>query len=116
MTLTNIATDCPAINANDLVMAKAMADALCRHYPGHQWAVACNGATGMADVYNLGLSGNRGYRLRLPTLYSASEFEQRVVRAGGEILERYRLSRGRLNPDAYANLPSNFAGHFMFDQ
>lgn len=110
-----LATDTPEINANDLIMSKNMADALHKHYPAHLWAVRCDGTTGMADVYNLALSGKRGYRLKLKDFYSASSFEKNIVRAGGEILERYRLARGSLNINHYSTLKTDFSGNFIPD-
>lgn len=110
-----LATDNPVGAANDIVMAKTMAEALHAAYPGHLWAVTCDGKTGMADIRNLALSGNWGFRLRLPDVYSASAFLKDVKMAGGEILERYNLSRGRLNVDQYSNLSSDFAGRFKAD-
>lgn len=111
----DLLTDAPQIAANDMVMAKNMADALHTTYPGHLWAVSCNGQSGMADVRNLALSGTWGFRLKLKNIYSASEFRKDVIRAGGEILERYRLSRGRLQIDQYSDLKTDFAGRFKAD-
>ena len=112
-----ILTENPQVAANDLVMAKEMADTLNRHYPGHLWAVNVDGAgTGFADVRNIGLSGNWGFRVMLKHTYSASEFQKRIVMAGGEILERFRLSRGRLNEEQYADLPTDRFGNFKADK
>ena len=110
--MNQLVTDNPIGAANDIVMAKEMAEALHTAYPGHLWAVTCDGQTGMADVRNMALSGNWGFRLRLTDIYSASAFRKDVVMAGGEILERYKLSRGRLNQDQYGTLRSDFAGRF----
>ncbi len=104
--MNDLTTETPDIPANDLILAKDMADTLNRHYPGHLWAVNVDGKQGMADIRNLGLSGTWGYRLRLVANYSASEFLKRVVSAGGEILERFRLRRGAADNAAIAALPS----------
>lgn len=104
-----IVTDAPQIAANDLIAAKNAADVLNRHYPGHLWAVSCD--QGMLDVRNMALSGNWGFRVKLPVIYSASEFDRQIMRAGGEILERYRIRRSRKpDNDAISALPVNFAG------
>lgn len=103
-------------SANDMLLAKEVADTLHRHYPGHLWAVSAEGRTGLVTIRNLMLSGQWGYILKIPLIFSASEFAAKVVRAGGEILERYQLSRGRLNESQYAGLQTNFAGDFAFDQ
>lgn len=110
-----LVTDDPQGQINDIVMAKSMAEALHRAYPGHFWAVAVDGKAGLADVRNLALSGNWGFRLKLNKIYSASAFEKDVIRAGGEILERFRLSRGRLDEDALASTQQDFAGRLMAD-
>ena len=110
-----LATDNPIGAANDLVMAKGMAEALHAAYPGHMWAVTCDGKIGFADVRNLALSGSWGFRIRLSDIYSASAFRKDVIRAGGEMLERYRLSRGRFDENQYNNLTSDFAGRFKAD-
>jgi hypothetical protein len=98
-----------------MVMAKTMAAALHAHYPGHLWAVACDGQIGFADVRNLALSGTWGFRIRLSKMYSASAFEKQVVMAGGELLERYKLKRGRLNEDHLLSLKADFAGRLTAD-
>ena len=108
-----ITTDTPDISANDLLMAKEMADLLHQHYPGHLWAVSCDGAgSGFADVRNLSLSGTWGFRVKLRELFSASDFRRRIVMAGGEILERYNLSRGKLRQEELAAIPLTFNGDF----
>jgi len=110
----SLLTDAPAIGANELVIAKNAADALHKHYPDHLWAVALTG--GMLDVRNLMLSGNWGFRLRLPAIYSATDFDRQVMRAGGEILERYRVHRRRADMEALGFMPVNFAGQHAFDR
>ena len=114
--MTNMATDTPDLNANDYVMAMEMANTLHTHYPGHLWAVTCEGEKGIATVRNLGLSGQWGFVLKLVDLSTASDWKKKVVRAGGELLERYRLRRGRLDADEYGQLNTNFAGNFTADK
>lgn len=113
--MQEVTLDTPDIRANDLVMAKEMADALHAAYPGHLWAVQVQGDQGIADIRNLALVGNWGFRLRLPTIYSASEFKKRVLRGGGEILERYRVRRGRADADEIEALPMDRLGRILGD-
>ncbi len=110
-----IVTDNPVGAANDLLMAKEMAEALHAAYPGHMWAVTCDGQVGFADVRNMALSGSWGFRLRLSDIYSASAFRKDVIMAGGELLERYKLNRGKLDQAQYDSLHSDFAGRFKAD-
>lgn len=111
--MNQLLSDSPQIAANDMVMAKEMADALHTAYPGHLWAVTCDGKSGMADVRNLFLSGQWGFRLKLHAIYSGSEFKREVIRAGGELLERFKLSRRGFRPDEYSALPVDFAGRLI---
>ena len=115
--MENLATDAPALSANDFVMARHMADSLHRHYPGHLWAVTCDGDKGIATVRNLMLSGDWGFVLHLPAIYSASEWDKRVIRAGGEILERYRIARAGAarTMDQMLSRPTDFAGRILKD-
>lgn len=113
--MNEVVTDNPQLAANDLVMAKEMADALHTAYPDHMWAVTCDGAIGFADVRNMALSGNWGFRIRLDGVYSASQFKHRVLMAGGELLERYRLRRGRFNEAEYSALQTNRFGQLEAD-
>jgi hypothetical protein len=51
----------------------------------------------------------------LGNVYSASAFKKHVIRAGGEILERYRLSRGRFDEVQLSDLTMDFAGRIKAD-
>lgn len=115
MNTSALITDKPDIALNDFLMARSMAEALHAAYPGHLWAVDCSGQTGMAHVRNLALSGNMGFSLHLRAIYSASEFKREVLRAGGEILERYRLARGRMDFAKFNTMPTDFAGRLIAD-
>ena len=102
-------------NMLDLALAKDVAETLNTHYPGHLWAVNCQGDHGILTNHNLMLSGRWGFILHLDKDYSASDMMRRVIRAGGEILERYKVSRGRINHDQIEALPMDFAGRVIGD-
>lgn len=91
-------------HANDYLMAKTASEVLMRAYPGWLWGVHIDGRTGMCDIKNFNLSGQRGYRLKLHDIYSASAFERDVMRAGGEILERFKQPRGKFDPQRWSEL------------
>jgi len=114
--IDNLATDAPQLSANDLVFAKEMAEALHAAYPNHLWAVTCESEKGIATIRNMMLSGDWGYILRLPTIYSMSQFKHKVLHAGGEILERFRLARGRANDDRISDLAVDFSGRVAGDK
>lgn len=102
-------------DALDMALAKDYADALNTAYPGHLWAINVQGAQGIATIHNLMLSGKYGYLLHLNKRYSASEARKAVVMAGGEILERFKVSRGRMDEGKMNAMPVDFAGNPIGD-
>jgi hypothetical protein len=113
--MQGLITDAGDVDVNDFVLSKQMADTLHKAYPGHLWAVAVQGKQGIAKVYNLALSGQWGFLLKLKDHSTASDWDKQVVRAGGELLERYRVARGRANPEALNHLSTDFAGRHRPD-
>lgn len=109
-------TSDPAVAANEMVIAKDMADILHNAYPRHIWAVNVDRAGGVAHVRNLALSGQWGFVIKLPDVYSASEMKRQVLQAGGEILERYRVKRGALDWDRIDELQTDVAGNPIADR
>lgn len=103
-------------NANDVLMAKTLSEALLKAYPGHLWAVNVEGRTGLITIRDLYLSGQWGYVLKIGNVYSISSLERDAVRAGGEILERFRLQRAQFRAEQYAEAPVDFAGRLLFDK
>jgi hypothetical protein len=104
--------------AADMALAKQVAEGLLKHYPGYLWAV--NVRDGVISVKNLNLSGTWGFIIKLGTVFSYTDLEKRVRTAGGEILERYRVSRERMSAeranDKLVVMPTNFAGQMPFDK
>ena len=72
-----------------------------------------SGEQGIAKVYNLDLTGQHAWVLHLDVMFSATDWDQRIMRAGGEILERYCMDRARFDLDKWMSLPTDFAGRFM---
>lgn len=99
----------------DLALAKRIAESLHRHYPDHLWGVGADAASGVVKVMNLRLSGRWGFILKIRDLAYEDEIEREAKRAGGELLERYRLSRGRYRPSEYEALPSTPLGELICD-
>lgn len=107
----------PILRANDEVIAKEVADLLLRHYPGYLWAVSIDSreTVGMLDIRNLSLSGKWGFRFPLKEYLDGLDTRRKVVRAGGEMLERYRMPRRGFSADDYANIPVDRHGNFKAD-
>lgn len=99
--------------AVDVVLAKNAAEVLNKHYPGHLWGINVDGSTGVMQVFNLALSGRWGFILKLDKIDPELKA---VMRAGGELLERYRVKRGALNLDSIISLDRDFAGNKVFDR
>lgn len=107
-------TDNPDISTNDFVTARNIAEKLHKHYPGHLWAVTCEGKRGIATIRNLMLSTDRPYVLHLKTIYGDPHLKS-VLRAGGHILEAYKLPRGKLDNERIDALPRMANGFPMLD-
>ena len=77
----------------------AVGEDLSQHYPGHPWCVGCNHDAGTVVIrlaYDPPSENPRlaemGYLLHLTTVLGAGG-QKRVMQAGGEMLERWGLSR-----------------------
>ncbi len=108
-----IVTDLHQGTAMDMQMARAAAEALNAAYPGHLWAVSCDGK--FLDIKNFFLSGNWGYKIRVDFRFSQSELVRKVIHDGGELLERYRLARGKFDQAAYLQLKTDRVGRLLAD-
>lgn len=79
----------------DVALAKACADKLAEHFPGHPWAVHVNDEDGFGyvDIFNWAVSFMYGYRLTINMVYDDPNLTC-VLIAGGEILERAGMQLG----------------------
>lgn len=95
-------------SASLVVLVKGAADTLERHYPGWLWAIEPDERGGIINIFSMRLSGQWGYTLLTKTLQADVNFE-RVMRAGGELLERFGFAaRGYDGQrDAYRAKPLN---------
>ena len=83
----------------DHMMAKNVAEMLEKKYPGWLWAVSVD--KGLVTVKSMMLSGNWGFILHENKIDNDLKS---VVKAGGEILERYNQHRGNFNQTNYSDL------------
>lgn len=105
-----------AAEAYDLGKSKDIGEALNQHYPGHLWAVRVQSKQGICTIHNMALSDQWGYIIHLDKVYSASHLAQRAIEGGGEILERFKLARGRMDEDKVDELARDFAGRVIGDK
>ncbi len=83
-------------------------------YPGHGWEVHVDLKNKICNIFNRHMSPTHGYRwkteeIRLPSLTAD------VVRIGGEILERFGLSRERFEGDKIREIQHNTQGNAKAD-
>lgn len=81
----------------------AVGEDLTRAYPGHYWMVGVSHEAGSITI-DLQIDKpphlrNYGYRLNISTVLGAGG-QKAVMRAGGELLERFGLPRGAAHADA----------------
>jgi hypothetical protein len=89
------------IEAAQHMLCKTTADTLEKHYPGWGWGVALDLRGQVLDIRSARLPGGWGFRIKLGSIDPEG---RAIMRAGGELLERYQLARGRHTPGATANL------------
>ena len=94
----------------DHTLAKNVAEHLEKIYPGWLWAVHV--MDGVVGVKSMRLSGNWGFVLHANKIDNDYKV---VVNAGGEILERYRQSRGKFNQTKYEDLKMDDRGRLNGD-
>lgn len=83
----------------DISLALELSALLDKHYPGYQWMVHVNSHGGVIDIQNPPLLGAYGYRIVKPWNYAYDELRHKVVMAGGEMLERANIARGKNKGD-----------------
>lgn len=83
----------------EMWIAKNIGDALVQHYPNREWGVRVDLPGQMIILTCDSLSLTRGYYLPMQR-DNIEQLRHRAVRACGEILERFNISRSRnFNPD-----------------
>lgn len=92
LTFTN-ADESEEVIPADVAMAKAIAEKLAEHYPGHPFLVHVKSETGMGYIKHPMLSSKMGYRLRIADLKSDPNMRE-AVKGAGELLERWNIARG----------------------
>lgn len=97
------------ITGLDQNLAVDISRLLADHYPGHQWMVHVNSEGRVIDIKDLVVSAEYGYRILACVKrkdgkgwYSKTheELRQEAIMAGGELLERAGLVRGKLDQNS----------------
>lgn len=81
---------------------------LAREYPGYRWRVEAHG--GVVDIRCEHTNAKWGYTLLYDRSFSETDWRKKVLRAGGEILERFHMTRRGFNVANFLERPRDFAG------
>jgi hypothetical protein len=106
-----------AIERADMTIAKTVAEKLYKHYPGHQWLVSASVTQGIVQIFNAQLSMKESYNINMIDLERDPKLKI-VMRAGGEILERWALKRSKLTMDIREIInhrPTDFRGDLLHE-
>lgn len=95
-------------HASLVLLTKDAANLLERHYPGGwAWALNPDEAGGIINIRSLRLSGSHGYTLKLKDIQCDPNLRA-VIRAGGELIERFGYRAGPFNLQHYLAGPRHF--------
>lgn len=90
-------------------MAQQIGEELVLHYPGYKWAVQVNAPGGVAYIRNMNVDGDKGFIIHLAGK-NAHDLQMQAIKAGGEMLERYGLTRGQARIAELAGMERDFMG------
>ncbi|MFZ4856149.1 MAG: hypothetical protein ACOYL3_07105 [Desulfuromonadaceae bacterium] len=94
----------------DQQLCEIVSAVLMRHYPLYDWLVRADRRKGMIDILNVSLDGQLGCRIFMDGPATVSGLEHKAMMYGGEILERFNVTRGTMKQQEVAELPRDFAG------
>ncbi len=100
--------------AEDLKMSAEVGEKLHKHYPGWAWAVHANTTGGVVDIWNPALDMKYGFRLHISDINS-DPLLKCVIKAGGEMLERFKMARGKFSLDEWMAAQRNHRGVLIGD-
>jgi len=98
----------------DLDLGKKVLSILEKFYSGHAWFVNSMTESGYITIQLMYTGADSklrvwkfGVLLHTNKLGTDLEMEKKIKNAGGEILERYRMARGKFTTQGYANFLKN---------
>lgn len=94
-------------------LCKNVLEVLYKHYPGHLWMVKADDGQGVVFIFNARISGSEGYILHIENLTNYTILEHRVMQAGGEVLERFGMSRGRVKENDAKDIIRDYKGEAL---
>lgn len=106
-------TDDAMLEAANYELAKVVGDYLMQEYPGYLWRVNADIRGGIINILNGDVSYEMGCTLMVADLVDAGAGARHVKRAGGEILERAKLHRGRMREHEIAEAKRDIRGNII---
>jgi hypothetical protein len=98
------------VDPADQHICEVVGAVLAKHYPLYDWLVRADRKQGVIDIINVSLDGALGCRIHIKGQASVSELEHKAMMFGGEILERFNVTRGAMKMEEMLSLPTDFAG------
>lgn len=98
--------------SKDILLCHQVSEVLNKHYEGHPWLVGANHDAGTINVQltyldKLGRMFKHGFLLHISKIQSIGDLEKKVMRSGGELLERWKLSRTRATNESWQKAQQN---------
>ena len=95
-------------------LVKDIMDMLERQYPGWLWAVQPHPGESVIRIFSMRLSGEYGYTIKTSDIQYDPNLKE-AIRAGGEILERFRCPKRAHQPGDTLTLMKDIRGNFIPD-
>ena len=104
----------PFNHASTVILCKDIADLLVRNFPDYLWTVEPDERGGVINIRNLNCHDELGYTIHGNLLDDPAVRRREVIKAGGEILERFRQPH-RMNRELLAEAPRDARGRLIPD-
>jgi len=95
-------------------LAKRCGEALEKRYPGWLWTINPDEVGGVIYIYSLRLSGEYGYTIKIADIQDDPQAKEAIM-AGGEILERYQIRRGKYDRELLRGKMTDLRGNYIPD-
>lgn len=94
-------------------MAKFVGEILHDLYPGYLWRVNAELDGGIVNVLCADASMEKGMTLMVADLVHEGSAKKHIMRAGGELLERFNLNRGRMIESELVDAKRDLRGNII---
>lgn len=106
--------DLVGLSASLHLLAKDIAGELMKSFPGFLWAIAPDQRGGIIDIFCLNFHDQWGYTIRIADIQDDPK-RREALRAGAEILRRFRYPGTRYDAQLANNVPRDINGKAIPD-